>query len=260
MALRALNLTRNPQVLIVKTLATCATINDGTLIKAFCTSPILRKVIPKKKGKSSHDWLTRQLNDPYVKLAKFDQYRARSAYKLREIDDRHKFLCPGQVVVECGAAPGAWTQVAISRINSMPKDENRPQGMMIGVDLLPIQPLPGATLLSGADFTLPETQEQITNLLNGKKVDVVLSDMAPNATGTKSLDHDLIMALAYSALRFAIHNSGRNATFLCKVWEGHRDKKLLEDLEKFYNSVKIIKPPSSRSNSSEKFAFARGFK
>ncbi|XP_042206959.1 rRNA methyltransferase 2, mitochondrial-like [Homarus americanus] len=228
----------------------------------FCTSSVTNKVIPKKlkaRSRSSQDWLTRQLNDPYVKLAKYEQFRARSAFKLQEIDERHKILKPGQVVVECGAAPGAWTQVAVSGVNSLPKDTNRSQGVVIAVDILSIHPLPGAVTLGGKDFTLSETQQEILNVLKGRKVNLVLSDMAPNATGTKELDHENIIALAYSALRFAIQHSDLQSTFLCKIWSGFRDRQLITDMEKFYRSVKVVKPPSSRCDSSEIFLLGKKF-
>lgn len=239
--------------------------NTSILISAasFYTSAISRKIVPKSlrgRGKSSQDWLTRQLNDPYVKLAQREQYRARSAFKLREVDDRYKILRHGQTVIECGAAPGAWTQVAVSRVNSLPNDESKRQGMVVGVDLLSIHPLPGAILLGGKDFTQSETQQQLIGILQSKKVDIVLSDMAPNASGTKVLDHESIVVLAYSALRFAIQHSALEATFLCKIWDGYKRKKLVTDMEKFYKSVKIVKPPSSRGDSSEIFLLGRSFR
>nr|XP_045594871.1 rRNA methyltransferase 2, mitochondrial-like isoform X2 [Procambarus clarkii] len=186
----------------------------------FCTSSVTNKVIPKNlkgRSKSSQDWLTRQLNDPYVKLAKHNQFRARSAFKLLEITEKHKIIKPGQVVLECGAAPGAWTQVAVTGTNSLPQDKNKPQGMVVAVDILAIYPLPGATLLGGKDFTQKETHQEILNILQGRKIDVVLSDMAPNASGIKELDHENIITLAYSALTFAIQHSALDATFLCKL-------------------------------------------
>lgn len=212
----------------------------------------------KGRSKSSQDWLTRQLNDPYVKLARHENYRARSAFKLKEIDDHHKILHPGQVVVECGAAPGAWTQVAVSRVNSLPNVKNK-QGLVVGIDLLGIHPLPGAIFLCGKNFTHPETQQEILKILNGRKVNVVLSDMAPNASGTRALDHENIIDLAYSALNFAVQHSALRASFLCKVWDGSRDTKLKSDMERYYGSVKVIKPNASRKDSSEKFLLGKNF-
>ncbi|KAK7080168.1 rRNA methyltransferase 2, mitochondrial [Halocaridina rubra] len=231
-------------------------------VKLFHTSTVLHKIIPKSlkgKSKSSQDWLTRQLNDPYVKLAHQEQFRARSAFKLMEIDDRYKILQYGQVVVECGASPGAWTQVAVSRVNSLPNDKYKRQGLIIGIDLHTIHSLPGAIFLGGRDFTKQITQQQVLDILQGQKIDVVLSDMAPNASGTKKLDHENIISLAYAAFRFAVENSADDATFLCKIWAGFKDKDLVNDMKKFYGSVKTVKPPSSRSNSSEIFLLGRKF-
>ncbi|ROT60601.1 putative ribosomal RNA methyltransferase CG11447-like [Penaeus vannamei] len=235
---------------------------NWTQIASLSTSSVTCKVIPKNlkgRNKSSQDWLQRQLNDPYVKLAKYEHYRARSAYKLLEIDNQCKILKPGQVVVECGAAPGAWTQVAVSRVNSLPNDKDKPQGIVIGVDLTSIHPLPGATFLGGKDFTCPKTQQQILDFLQGRKVNVVLSDMAPNASGTKALDHENIINLSYSALRFAVQHSAIGGSYLCKIWEGFMSQKISEDMRKFYKNVKTIKPPSSRSDSAEKFLLCRNF-
>ncbi|KAK4313426.1 hypothetical protein Pmani_015235 [Petrolisthes manimaculis] len=230
--------------------------------RQVCTSGIRWKMVPrnlKGRSKSSQDWLTRQLNDPYVKLRNYKQYRARSAFKLCEIDERYKLLHPGQVVVECGASPGAWTQVAVEAVNSLPKDEKQNQGLVIGVDLLTIHPLPGATLMGGRDFTLPKTQQLILDVLQGRKIDVVLSDMAPNATGSKYLDHDSIITLAYSALRFALQHSNKGAIFLCKIWDGQKSEQFIKDMRRFYNIVKEVKPPASRSDSTEKFVLGKNF-
>ncbi|XP_064090671.1 ribosomal RNA large subunit methyltransferase E-like [Macrobrachium nipponense] len=185
--------------------------------------------------------------------------RARSAFKLIEIDDRHKILNPGQVVVECGAAPGAWTQVAVSRVNSLQNVKGKQQGLVVGIDLLGIHPLPGAIFLSGKNFTNPETQQEILKILDGRKVNVVLSDMAPNASGTRAMDHENIIDLAYSALNFAVQHSALKASFLCKVWDGSRDMKLKSDMERYYGSVKVIKPNASRKDSSEKFLLGKNF-
>ncbi|XP_045122027.1 rRNA methyltransferase 2, mitochondrial-like isoform X2 [Portunus trituberculatus] len=222
----------------------------------FCTSCAVCKTVPKNlrgRNKSSQDWLTRQLNDPYVKLAKQHQYRARSAFKLIEIDKQCHLLQPGQVVVECGAAPGAWTQVAVMGVNSLPHARNKSQGMVIGIDLQSIHPLAGATLLGGRDFTSPQTQQQVLELISNRKIDVVLSDMAPKASGIKDLDHENIISLAYAALGFAVQNTAGGGSFLCKVWEGFLTQQLINDMKKSYRTVKVVKPPASRGDSSEKF-------
>ncbi|KAG0717183.1 rRNA methyltransferase 2, mitochondrial [Chionoecetes opilio] len=224
------------------------------------TSCTACKTVPKNlkgRSKSSQDWLTRQLNDPYVKLAKHQQYRARSAFKLLEIDKRHRLLVPGQVVVECGAAPGAWTQVAVAAVNSLPQAKNKSQGMVIGIDLQSVHPVPGATLLDGRDFTAPQTQLQVLELLNGRKVNVVLSDMAPKASGIKGLDHENIISLAYAALRFAAQNTAEGGSLLCKIWEGFMTHQLISDMKRSFRTVKIVKPAASRGDSSEAFLVAK---
>ncbi|XP_044739272.1 rRNA methyltransferase 2, mitochondrial [Chrysoperla carnea] len=223
---------------------------------------LYEKIVPTNlKGKkvSSQQWLTRQLNDPYVEKAKMMNYRCRSAFKLIEIDDKNSFLKPGQTVIDCGAAPGSWTQVAVLRCNADGKQKKK-IGTVIGIDKLQIYPLEGAQLLGNMDFTLKESQLKILQLLNNAKLDVVLSDMAPNATGVRSMDQENILNLCYSVLKFAVQMSNDGGTLLVKVWDGGGVPKLCKDIEKFYNHVKIIKPNASRSDSAEKFLLGRGFK
>ena len=160
---------------------------------------------------SSHRWLQRHLNDPYVQMAIKDGYRARSAYKLIEIDRQFNILKPGSVTVECGAAPGAWTQVLVKKNGASKK------GKVISVDLLDFEPVNGAHILSRADFTHKDTQDEIKVILGGRPIDLVCSDMAPNAAGQKEFDHDAIVKLAMLAARFAIENSKQGANFLCKL-------------------------------------------
>ncbi len=212
---------------------------------------------------SSQKWLRRQRNDPYVKKAQELGYRARSAFKLLEMDDRFKILRAGMSVVECGAAPGAWTQVAADRVNAGGAYRARARaGTVVACDLLAIQPLTGAETLSRSDFTLPETQERILKLLNGRKADVVLSDMAPNASGQGGLDSSAQLNLAAAALRFAVLNSipGERTAFLCKVWNGKGYHKFKEAVQRFYSEVHEVKPKSSRQESMELFVLGRNFK
>ncbi len=212
---------------------------------------------------SSARWLRRQRSDPFVQQANQLGYRARSAFKILEIDKKHGILRPGMAVVECGAAPGAWTQVAAAAINA--GGAYRPNGragVLVGCDLLTVDPVPGAKVLSRADFTKGETQDRILSLL-GRKADAVLSDMAPNATGSgTSLDSDAQLTLAAKALRFAVLNSaqGPKTVFLCKVFDGPSLPGFLRALERFYDKVERCKPKSSRKESSELFVLARGFK
>ncbi|KAK8782523.1 mitochondrial rRNA methyltransferase 2 [Amblyomma americanum] len=214
----------------------------------------------KGKSKASQDWLTRHLNDPYVKQSRYDHYRARSAYKLLEIDDKYGILKPGYTVVECGAAPGAWTQVIVERINASGKNYSLPKGVAIGLDLLPIDPVPGATLIGNTDILKPESTTRVLQCLNGRPVDVVLSDMAPNASGVKSLDHELIVALSYAALMLTFQVLGTGGSFLCKIWNGSEATRLSDDIKRFFRFVSYVKPPASRKDSSEVYILGRNFK
>ncbi|RXG68063.1 rRNA methyltransferase 2, mitochondrial [Armadillidium vulgare] len=224
------------------------------------TSQISYKVIPKnlkKFSKSSQDWLTRHLNDPYVKRAKYEHYRARSAFKLIEIDEKHKLLGPGKIVIDCGAAPGSWTQVVVSKL----KDKNGNQnGKVISVDLSYFEKVEGSICLPGHDFNADSTQLAIEKELDGKKVHLILSDMAPKASGARDLDHTQIIDLSYSVLRFAIKNARYGSDFLCKVWDGYKLKEFKNELEKYYERVKLVKPNASRTDSSETFVLGRNFK
>lgn len=204
--------------------------------------------------------MMRHLRDPYVKMAQRQQYRARSAFKLIEIDNKYRFLKQGATVIDCGAAPGAWTQIAIERVNADKKDVDENVGTVIAVDLLPIAPINGAILFDRCDFTDPKTQKRILEFLGEKKVDVVLSDMAPNATGIQSLDHELIIKLCYSAFAFAYKVLKTDGLFLCKLWSGGEAEKLKTDLNKVFLNVKFVKPEASRKESAESFLLARGFK
>ncbi|XP_014283291.1 rRNA methyltransferase 2, mitochondrial [Halyomorpha halys] len=232
-------------------------------LRLFYTCLKLDKKIPinlKGKSKSSQDWLIRQLKDPYVENAKIKNYRSRSAFKLLEIDEKHKILCPGQCVVDCGAAPGGWTQVAVDKANAALTDKHAKQGFVVGIDLLQIFPIEGAVLLSGCDFRNKLSHEKLHKVLEGRRVDVVLSDMAPNATGIKEMDHDAIVSLAYEFIRFTLKVNKINGSMLLKLWDGGRLSKLEADLKQFYSSVKRVKPPASRSDSSEIFILAQDFK
>jgi 23S rRNA (uridine2552-2'-O)-methyltransferase len=214
------------------------------------------------KSVSSRTWLHRQSKDPFVKEAISKGYRARSAFKLLEINQRFKLLLPGMRVIECGSAPGAWAQVAVELINAkgLYHKNNAKQGLLIGCDLLNIDPIPGAILMSKADFTKTSTQSKLSELLEGNLADLVMSDMAPNATGVKEMDHDRIMTLAYAALKFGLVHSKIGASFLCKIWRGSSLNQFHNDLSVFYESVHDIKPKSSRSESAEMFLFATKFK
>ncbi|XP_017300853.1 rRNA methyltransferase 2, mitochondrial isoform X2 [Diaphorina citri] len=223
------------------------------------TGPKLKEV-PKGKDHSSHLWLKRQFADPYVQKAKKENYRCRSAFKLLEIDSKIKFLRPGLKVLDCGAAPGSWSQVAVKLVNSHGYDSKQPKGLVLSVDKLPIYPIDGAVVLSKCDFTQPDIQDRLVTILKDDKLDVVLSDMAPNATGMREMDHDLITQLAIAVIRFAVTYSKPGADCLIKIWDGRNRPQLEESITRFYSQVKILKPPSSRSHSAELFLLGRGFK
>lgn len=215
------------------------------------------KVVPhslKGRSSSSQQWLTRQLNDPYVRKARYANYRARSAFKLIEIDDKYKLLRPGMTVVECGAAPGAWTQVLVERCITQTG-----RGFIVAIDRNPINPVVGANLLPNTDFTSPAGQAQILTLLSDRTVDFLCSDMAPNATGVSQLDHEGIMNLAFSAMSFGLQVLKPGGTFLTKVWNGHRVPDMTNLLQKFFRQVREVKPPASRCNSAELFILADEF-
>ncbi|XP_015112365.1 rRNA methyltransferase 2, mitochondrial [Diachasma alloeum] len=214
----------------------------------------------KTKNPSSQRWLVRQIQDPYVEKARQENYRCRSAFKLLEINQRFNVLTPGLTVVDCGAAPGSWTQVAVKATNSHGKDENKRIGKVYAIDRNPIHAVEGATILGNLDFTSAKAQKLLLEALNGDKVDVVLSDMAPNASGVRDIDHELITELAYSALKFSVQVSNTEGTFIVKMWDGGRAPQFERDTERFYKSVKIVRPAATRDESTEKFILARGFK
>ena len=202
----------------------------------------------KKRSPASAEWLRRQLNDPYVAAAKQQGWRSRAAFKLLELDDRFKFIQPGVRVVDLGAAPGGWTQVAI----------HRGSGIVVGVDLLPVDPIPGSILLQG-DFNDPGMPTRLTDAL-GRKADLVLSDMAPNTTGHGATDHLRIMALAELAVVFARDTLAPGGTFVAKVFQGGSERKMLDALKRDFASVRHAKPPASRKESSELYVVAMGFR
>ena len=204
----------------------------------------------KRRSVSSRNWLERQLKDPYVARAKREGFRSRAAYKLAEIDDKYKVLKPGARVVDLGAAPGGWSEIAARRAGA--------KGRVIALDILDLKPLPGVEFLN-LDF-LDETAPARLKELLGGKADVVLSDMAANATGHRQTDHLRIMALAEATALFAREVLAPKGTFLCKVLQGGTEARLLAELKRDFESVKHVKPPASRSDSAELYLLARGFR
>jgi len=207
----------------------------------------------KGRKTSSKRWLERQLNDPYVQAAKREGYRSRAAYKLLEIDDKYGFLTPGKLVIDLGAAPGGWSQVAAARVCT-----GKAPGFVLGLDLLEIDALPDVTLLQ-ADFMEDETLALIDGILAGRKADVVLSDMAAAATGHKQTDHIRIISLCEAALEFAEDVLTPGGTFLAKVLQGGTEKSLLDKLKRGFESVRHVKPEASRSDSAELYVLAQSF-
>ncbi|XP_075383721.1 rRNA methyltransferase 2, mitochondrial isoform X2 [Tenrec ecaudatus] len=209
---------------------------------------------------AEHLWLARQLKDPYVKAAKVESFRCRSAFKLLEIHERHQLLRPGLRVLDCGAAPGAWSQVAVQKVNAAGTDPRSPVGFVLGVDLLPITPLEGATFLCPADVTDSETFRRIQELLPGHRADVILSDMAPNATGIRGLDHDRLVGLCWALLDLAPHLLRLGGAFLCKTWAGSHSWRLQERLRRDFQSSRSLKPQASRKESAEVYLLATGYR
>lgn len=199
---------------------------------------------------SSQRWLMRQLNDPYVQQSKRDGYRSRAAYKLIEINEKFKILKSGFSVVDLGAAPGGWTQVALEKVGE--------RGCVVGIDLTPIDPLGKAHLICG-DFCDAEKIEELKALLKGP-VQVVLSDMAASSTGHPHTDHMRIMALAEEAFLFAQEVLAPGGSFVAKVLQGGTEKELLQLLKKHFEKVHHFKPPASRADSAEMYVVAIGFR
>jgi 23S rRNA (uridine2552-2'-O)-methyltransferase len=208
----------------------------------------------KRRTLSSRTWLERQLSDPYVARAKREGFRSRAAYKLAEIDDKYKMLKPGARVVDLGAAPGGWSEIAARRVGA--------KGRVVALDFLDMKPIPGVEFLK-LDFLDAAAPARVKEMLAGKaqgKVDVVLSDMAANATGHRKTDHLRIMALAEAAAFFARDVLAAGGTFLCKVLQGGTEVALLAELKRDFESVKHVKPPASRTGSAELYLLARGFR
>ena len=220
----------------------------------------LRVRVKTAKGRklSSTLWLERQLNDPYVIRAKKEGYRGRAAYKILELDDRYGFLKPGARVVDLGCAPGGWCQVAVPRINSLGENPKKPQGRIIGIDLQEMEPISGVELHQ-LDFLEDGAEDQVKAWLGGR-ADVVLSDMAAASSGHKGTDHLRIVALIEAALAFAFDVLEDDGTFVAKVLAGGAESTMQTVLKKNFKRVANVKPPASRSDSSEKFVVAMGYR
>ena len=207
----------------------------------------------KSRSLSSKLWLERQLNDPYVARAKREGYRARAVYKLSEIDDKAKFLKPGARVVDLGAAPGGWSQLAAQRVRAADG-----KGRVVAIDLLDMDPVAGVDFMQ-IDFLDPAAPDILKEKLGGP-ADVVLSDMAANATGHRKTDHLKIVALVEAAAAFAAEVLKPGGTFLAKVIQGGTEGDLLAMLKRDFASVKHVKPAASRQDSAELYVLATGFR
>ena len=197
---------------------------------------------------ASQKWLQRQLNDPYVRAAQQQGLRSRAAFKLMELDDKLQLIKPGSRIIDLGAAPGGWSQVAVKRGASV----------VIGVDLLPVDPVSGSTLFVG-DFNDPAVQQQLRDMLGGTAT-IVLSDMAPNTTGHTATDHLRIVALAELAFIFATEILEPGGAFIAKVFQGGTERSILTPMKRHFASVRHVKPAASRKESSELYVVATGFR
>jgi len=207
---------------------------------------------------SSTRWLQRQLNDPYVKRAKAEGYRGRAAFKILELDDKFRFLVPGARIVDLGCAPGGWCQVAVARVNALGEKSGKAIGRVLGVDLQEVEPIAGAEIHQ-LDFMADDADEQVKEWLGGE-ADVVMSDMAAASSGHKQTDHLKIIALCETAAYFAFDVLSPGGTFVAKVLAGGAEGDLQRLLKQRFEKVANVKPPSSRSDSSEKFVVATGFR
>nr|WP_277819154.1 RlmE family RNA methyltransferase [Pseudoroseomonas vastitatis] len=204
----------------------------------------------KGRTTASQKWLERQLNDPYVRAAKAAGWRSRAAFKILELDEKYGLFRPGQRVVDLGAAPGGWTQVAVQRTGD--------RGKVVGLDLLPMDVIAGATLLEG-DFQDEAVEQAVLQALDGP-ADLVLSDMAPNTTGHNATDHLRILGLVELALEFAGQVLSPGGAFVAKVFQGGTERDLLNRMKRDYATVRHAKPPASRKDSAEMYVVAQGFR
>jgi 23S rRNA (uridine2552-2'-O)-methyltransferase len=203
-----------------------------------------------KRSLSSQKWLERQLNDPYVARAKREGYRSRAAFKLLEIDEKFHILKPGQKIVDLGAAPGGWSQIAASKVG--------PKGRIVGIDLLPVDPMAGVEFIQ-LDFLDESAPGKLMEMLGGP-ADLVMSDMAANTTGHKKTDHLRIIGLAEAAIYFAREILAPGGAFVAKVFQGGTENQLLSDLKRDFAVVRHVKPSASRADSAELYVLATGFR
>lgn len=204
-----------------------------------------------KRTKTSKAWMTEHVNDAYVQRAKAEGYRSRAAFKLTEIDARDHLLRPGMVVVDLGAAPGSWTQIALQRVGA--------RGRVFALDLLPMEPLSGVELIQG-DFVDEAVLLELESRLGGLRVDLVLSDMAPNMSGIELTDQARSVHLAELALDFAVHHLSPGGNFLVKVFQGQGFMEFRQQAQPHFRALQVRKPKASRDRSSEVYLLGSGFK
>ena len=217
-----------------------------------------QRVRSKKLKESSRRWLQRHINDPFVKRAQAEGWRSRAAFKLTEADERFDLLRPGMRVVDLGAAPGGWSQVAAKRTGSVDRVERGEAPLVVGVDLLPIEPIPG-TVLFEHDFLADDAERMIADALGGAP-DLVMSDMAAATTGHRRTDHLRTSHLAEVAADFASRSLTPNGAFLMKTFQGGAERALLDALKRDFETVSHFKPDASRKESPELYLVARGFR
>lgn len=214
----------------------------------------IRVKTAKGRKVSSTKWLERQLNDPYVARARAEGMRSRAAYKIKEIDEKHKLFRKGARVVDLGAAPGGWSQIAAEAVGS-----TSAHPLVVGIDYLEMDPIPGVVLLQ-KDFTEDDAPQMLVDALGGHKADVVMSDMAWPTTGHRPTDHLRIVQLVELAAHFAIDVLAPGGTFVAKVFQGGTEHELLHHLKRHFRSTLHVKPRSSRQDSAETYLVAKGFK
>ena len=229
-------------------------------LSSFITGRNLKVKLKTAKGRkiSSTRWLERQLNDPFVQQAKIDGYRSRSAFKILELNAKFKFLTPGARVLDLGCAPGGWSQIAAEKTNSTFKNKNKKQGFVYSVDLKHVDPINGVEFKM-LDFLEDQAPDKVKDWI-GQRVNVVMSDMAPSSSGHKKTDHLRIVTLCEEAAYFAFEVLEDGGTFIAKVLAGGAESGLQKTLKNYFSSVANVKPISSRSDSSEKFVVAKGFR
>jgi 23S rRNA (uridine2552-2'-O)-methyltransferase len=208
----------------------------------------------RQRSASSQRWLERQLNDPYVTAARREGLRSRAAFKLSEIDAKYRLLKPGKRIVDLGAAPGGWAQIAADRVKAA---EGR--GQVVAIDILDMEPLAGVQIMT-LDFMDQTAPQRLAAMLREGRADVVLSDMAAQGTGHVGTDHLRIMALAEAAAEFAGEVLESGGAFVCKVFQGGTERQLLDQLKQSFATVRHVKPPASRKESAEMYVVALGFR